>query len=126
MASDSQPADLQWQIAHQGKTLHLAHCQRDVLIIVSNECLEGIDIVPRHDTELTKEDIEKLQRLNLPNPEQWKDDASIMKARYELDKQYCGRVTVKRGETRQSILEACEILMKSTTKAGGKQVTCTC
>ena len=124
MASNSQPAGLQWQVTFQGRTMDVAHCQRDVLIIVSSESLQGDDIVPRRDVELTQEDIEKLQRLNLPGPvEQWKDDASIMKARCELDKQYYGSVTVKRGETKQSILKACEILMKSTTKAGGEQTT---
>ena len=121
--ANSLPLEMQWQSTFQGKTSYAANCQKDVLIIVSSESLQGDDTVSRRTFELTNEDIDKLQRLNFPRPaEQWKDDASIMEARYKMDKENYGSTIVKREETKQSILKACEFLMKSTTKAGSKCV----
>ena len=115
----------QWKITAQGRERYLAVGTRDTLIVVSSESLEGPDIVPRLEVELTKNDIEKLQRLNLPN--QWKDDASILVARYKMDKtDECNVVGVERsipgdGLTKKYVLEEIKSLMTSTTKDGGKR-----
>ena len=59
---------------------------RDVLIIVSNESLEGPDIVPRKKGILTQEDKDKLTSQDI-DPYCWEDDAKLMEAKYEKEAQ---------------------------------------
>ncbi len=59
-----------------------------MLILVYSESLEGPDIVPRKKGELTKEDMDRLTSLGIPQ-ESWHDDARLMEARYKKDKKNC-------------------------------------
>ena len=71
---------LPWEVTLQGKKTYEALGSRDVLIISQNETIQGVDIVPRRQAELTSDDKRELERLDLP-PDQWEDDASVIATR---------------------------------------------
>lgn len=122
-SGDTKGQATEWEKTIQGKQYHGAAGSRDVLFIVSSEKLQGPDIVPRRDVVLTKEDIEKLQRLNFSSEE---DEASILVARIEMDKAEnmsvvgVERSTPEKSLTKEYVLKRIEKVMTSTKKQGGK------
>ena len=113
-----------WGTTFQGRGFHAATGSRDVLIISQNEttCIQGEDIVPRRQTELTSDDKRELERLDLP-PDQWQD-ASIMAARMNRDSDCAVTGVIKSmpGEplTAKCVVKEIEIIMNNTQKEGGK------
>ena len=76
-----------WEGSYQGKPSYIALYEREVLMIIQDESLRIADAVPRRACELTDDDKKQLERLNLPESS-WEDDASIISARYALDKRF--------------------------------------
>ena len=115
--------DQTWECTIQGEKKHGAYGTRDILIIYQDENLQREDIVRRVPSELTNNDQRQLQWLNLP-PDQWKDDASIMAARYNMDPDYdiTEVIRSKPGEllTAKYARKQIEILMNNTQKGGSK------
>ena len=111
-----------WGITLQGRELHVVAESRDDLIISQDETIQGENIVPRRQVELTSDDKRELERLDLP-PDQWQDDASIMAARISKDSEYFMTEVIKSrpGEplTAKYVLKQIEILMNNTQKEGG-------
>ena len=93
---------------------------RDVLIIVSNESLEGPDIVPRKKGILTQEDKDKLTSQDI-DPYCWEDDAKLMEAKYEKEPQRFHLLSVESNHslTCQYVMDVIKTLMKTTKKPGG-------
>ena len=112
-----------WGYTLQGEKKYGASGSRDVLIISQEETIQGEDIVPRRQTELTSDDKRELERLDLP-PDQWEDDASISAARMNKDPDYTVTDVIRSwpGEplTAKYVKKQVEILMNSTHKDGGK------
>ena len=112
-----------WGITLQGKELHVVAESRDDLIISQDETVQGEDIVPRRQAELTSDDKRELERLELP-PDQWEDDASIMAARIRKDSEYLisGVIKSSPGEPvmAKHVIKQIEIIMNNTQKEGGK------
>lgn len=107
----------------QGRTVYQAICNRDELLIVQSDTLQGADIVPRKHVELTEEDKSKLERLGLPS-DTWQDDGVIMKERIDKDTRFTvvGVERNKPGEplSKERLLRIIQVMMKSTTKFGSK------
>ena len=59
-----------WGYTLQGRELHGVAGSRDALIITQDEDIQGEDVVPRRQAELTSDDKRELERLELP-PDQW-------------------------------------------------------
>ena len=112
-----------WRYTLQGEEIHGVAGSRDNLIIFQDEIIQGEDITPRRQTELTSDDKRKLERLDLP-PDQWEDDASIMTARYSKD-QWSSVTEVIRSSPGEPlmvkyVMKQIKILMNNTQKEGGK------
>ena len=112
-----------WGGTLQGEELHGAAGSRDVLIISQDEALQGEDIVPRRQAELTNDDKKELERLNLP-PDQWEVDASIKAARYMKDTRFSAIEVMKsmagQSLTTKEVLKKLEVMMNNTQTEGGK------
>jgi hypothetical protein len=112
-----------WGITFQGEEKHGAYGSRDFLIISQDETIQGEDVVPRRQAELTSDDKRELERLDLP-PDQWQDDASIMAARCSKDQRHSVTEMIKSrpGEPLmvKYVMKQIEILMNNTQKEGGK------
>ena len=92
---------------------------KDVLIIVSSESLEGPGIVPRKKGELTEEDNGRLKHLEIPQ-ESWHDDARIMEARFKKYKRFKNiRIENEPASKRKHILDRITTLFNDTTQPGG-------
>lgn len=115
--------EISWEVSYQGKTHHSAFYEQEVLVISQDETLQRTDVVPRQKCELTEDDKKKLERLDLPQSS-WDDDASIMAARYALDRRYTS-VRIERGNhgaqlSKGKVLQIIQNTMKSSTKPGSK------
>ena len=115
---------LTWGTTLQGKEIRGSYGSRDVLIITQDETIQGDDIIPRRQAELTSGDKRELERLDLA-PDQWEDDASIMAARYNMDSAdyFITEVTKSRpGKTLtvKYVMKKMETLMNNTQREGGK------
>ena len=113
-----------WQGCYQGRTEYSAICETEVLLISQDDSLLVADAVPRRSCELTKDDKQKLERLNI-SPDSQYDDASIMAARYALDKRFTN-TRVERSEpgsqlSKSRVLQMIRDTMKTSTKLKGKQ-----
>ena len=75
-----------WETTLQGVKSYGAYGPRDVLIIRSNESLEGPDVVPRREGTLTAEDKDRLTNEGIKE-EAWSDDVKLMEARYRKEMQ---------------------------------------
>ena len=118
-------SEIYWNYKLQGYTIQRARCHKDALVIIQSDSLQGPGVVPRRpDAELTDEDKNQLERLNLP-PECCKDEGSIMKARMDMDNWHTvvGVERNKPGEplSRKLILKKIEDVTKTTLKAGSKR-----
>ena len=74
-----------WQTPYQGKPCYTAFCEAEVLIIKQDDSLQVADAIPRRSCELTGDDKMQMERLELSFSSDF-DDATIMAARYALDK----------------------------------------
>ena len=114
-----------WGFTLQGKEIHDASGSRDILIISQDETIQGEDIIPRRQAELTSDDKRELERLDLP-PDQWEDDANIIAARHSKHPEYFMTKVIKSkpGEplTAKFVIKQIEILMNNTQKEGGKLI----
>jgi hypothetical protein len=112
-----------WGFKLQGKESHRAAGSRDILIISQDKTIQGEDIVPRRQAELTSDDKRELERLDLP-PDQWQDDASIMAARCSKDQWNSVTEVIKSrpGEPLMAkyVMKQIETLMNNTQEEGGK------
>ena len=112
-----------WKENWQGKPCYSAYCDTEILIISQDDGLLVADAVPRLTCELSDDDKKRLERLDLPQSS-WNDDASIMEARYALDKTYT-MIQIERtkpGE-RLSKIKVQQIIrncMKASTKSARK------
>ena len=123
MASDPLEG-VSWQVSYQGKPCYSAYCDTEVLIISQDDGLPVADAVPRLTCELTDDDKKHLERLELPQSS-WNDDASIMEARFAIDKRHT-MVQVKRSKPGEQLCktEVQQIIrntMKASTKPACKQ-----
>jgi hypothetical protein len=117
--------DVSWEVGYQGKPCHTAYYECECLIVSQDDDLQVPDAVSRRTCELTDNDKQQLERLNLPQ-NSWKDDANIMAARYSLDKRFTTVIFEKskpgnhlsKGKTMQRIRDT----MKTSTKPGGKDI----
>ena len=117
--------DVSWQVNYQGKPCYSAYYECECLIISQDKDLQVADAVPRRSCELTDDDKQQLERLNLPQSS-WKDDASIMATRYALDKRFT-TVTVEKSKSENClnkgrVMQLIRDTMKTSTKPGGKVV----
>ena len=112
-----------WGATLQGEEIHGVAGSRDDLIISQDKTIQGEDIVPRRQAELTSDDKRELEKLDLP-PDQWEDDASIMAARIRKDQWSSVTEVIKSspGEPLMAkyVMKEIEILMNNTQKDGGK------
>ena len=114
----------QWGATILGSKNYGASGTRDVLIIAQDDCLQGPDIVQRRGgLELTDSDKNQLQRLGIPQAN-WQDNASIMEARFVMDKDYT-LLPTERGRpgndlSKVHVLSRIENYMKTTMKDGCK------
>ena len=113
--------EISWSYTLEGNTIYAAKCSRDELMIIQSDDLEGANIVPRRNVELTAEDKKQLERLDLP-PESWYDDSLIMKARLDRDRNFT-LVGVERNKpeeplSKKKVLRKIQDMMKSTLKPG--------
>ena len=104
-----------------------AMCQKDELLIIQSDSLQGAGVVPRQlSAELKDEDKKQLERLNL-STESWSDEGSIMKARMHKDSTYTvvGIERSRPGQplSKKMILKKIQDMMKTTLKAGSKKVS---
>ena len=93
--------------------------------VSQDDSLQVTDAVPRRSCELTEDDKHKLERLNISSPDSQYDDASIMAARYALDKQFTN-IRVERSKagsqlSKSTVLKIIRDTMKTSTKPRGKQ-----
>lgn len=112
---------ISWSYTLEGNTIYAAKCSRDELMIIQSDDLEGANIVPRRNVELTPEDKQQLERLDLA-PESWYDDGLIMKARLDKDRHFT-LVGVERNKpemalSKPQVLRKIQDVMKSTLKPG--------
>ena len=112
-----------WQEPYQGKPCYVAHCEIEVLIIKQDDNLQVADAVPRRRCELTEDDKKQLERLNISLSSEF-DDASIMAARYALDKRHTD-IRIERSRpgselTKSKVLKMVRDVMKTSTKPAGK------
>ena len=118
MASDPLEG-VSWQVSYQGKPCYSAHCDTEVLIIHQDDSLPVADAVPRLTCELTDNDKEQLERLDLPQSS-WNDDASIMEARFAVDKIYT-MVQIKRSKSGEELRKTeVQQIIRNTMKASIK------
>ena len=113
-----------WQGCYQGRTEYGATCETEALLISQDDSLQVGDAVPRRSCELTEDDKQKLERLNI-SPDSQYDDASIMAARYALDKRFTN-IRVERSKhgsqlSKSRVLQMIRNAMKTSTKPRGKQ-----
>ena len=112
-----------WGYTLQGKRNDGECGTRDVLIIAQDDSLQGPDIQPRSNLELTESGKNQLQRLGIPIYN-WQDDVSIMAARCALDMRYTLLPTErsKPGSalSKEYVLSKVENSMKTTMKSGCK------
>ena len=113
-----------WESMLQGVQSYGAYGPRDVLIIVSNDTLEGPDIVPRKKGCLTQKDRDTLTSQGIPS-DCWDDDGKLMEARFRREAQRFRLLPVVSKErlTCQYVKESIKKLMNTTTKPGGNVVT---
>ena len=115
--------DVSWQVSYQGKTHYVAFCEAEVLIIKQYDSLQVADAVPRRSCELTEDDKMKLERLKI-SPSSELDDATIMAARYALDKRYTAlRIERSRSGsqlTKKTVLQMIQHIMKTSIKPRSK------
>ena len=112
-----------WEGSYQGKPCYSAHCDMEVLIFSQDESLPVADVVPRLTSELTDDDKKQLERLDLPQ-NSWSDDASIIAARYALDKRHT-LVQVEKSKQgdklyKTKVLKRITNTMKTSTKPARK------
>ena len=107
-----------WEGEFRGEKVYTALGLRDVLII-SNETVEGPDVVPRKKGCLTQKDKDRLTSECIP-PDCWEDDAKMMEARYSKEKRF-SVVSIERDTTAKHILSTIDTLLKNTKKPGGKK-----
>ena len=107
-----------WEGEFQGNKVYTALGPRDVLII-SNETVEGPDVVPRKKGSLTQEDKDRLTSQGI-TPDCWEDDAKMMEARFSRDRDY-SVISIERNTTADNILSKIDTLLKNTKKPGGKK-----
>ena len=109
-----------WQGTYQGKPSNAAYCECEVLIISQDEDLKVGDAVSRRTCELIDDDKKQLEKLNISTSGQY-DDASIMAARYALDKQ-CTAVDIERSKplSKNKVLQLIRDTMKTSTKPTSK------
>ncbi len=109
-----------WEDTVRGVKYHGAYGPRDVLIIVSSESLEGLDIVPRKKGELTKEDMDRLTSQGIPQ-ESWHDDARLMEARCKRESERYKNVRIENdpASKREHIINRIATLFNDTTQPGG-------
>ena len=117
------PEDVSWQLSYQGKQYYSASFECEALIISQDDDLQVADAVPRRPSMLTDDDKNQLERLNLPQ-NSWLDDASIVSARYALDKRYTS-VKIERSKpgnllSKGKVLQLIRDTMKTSIKPGGK------
>ena len=108
-----------WQRSYQGKPSYAAYSETEVLMISQDEGLQIADAVPRQICELSDDDKKQLERLNIP-ASCWNDDATIMAARYALDKIYTV-VKVERSKpqnklNKSKVLQLIRDAMKTSSK----------
>ena len=101
----------------QGRKVYGALGPIDVLII-SNETVEGPDIVPRKKGCLTQKDKDRLTSQGIP-PDCWENDAKIIEARCSRDGRF-SVASIERDTTAEHILSRIDTLLKNTKKKGGK------
>ena len=112
-----------WKENWQGKPCYSAYCDTEILIISQDDGLPVADAVPRLSCELSDDDKKQLERLDLPQSS-WNDDASIIEARYALDKTYT-MIKIERNKPgeRLSKIKVRQIIknsMKASTKLARK------
>lgn len=115
--------EVSWQVSYQGKPCYSAYYECECLIISQDDNLQVVDAVQRRTYELTDDDKKQLERLNLPQSS-WKDDTSIVAARYALDKRFT-KIIIERsvsgnGLSKGKIMQLIRDTMKTSTKPGGK------
>ena len=112
-----------WQTPYQGKPCYTAFCEAEVLIIKQDDSLQVADAVPRRSCELTEDDKMQMERLKI-SPRGEFDDATIIAARYALDKRIT-MVQVVRSKYREpmlksKVLQQIKCMMKTSTKPSRK------
>ena len=127
MAEPTGQYEISWNHTFQGHAVYGAICQKDELLIIQSDSLQGAGVVPRQlNVELTDEDRKQLERLNL-FPDNLYDEESIMKARMDRDSTYTV-VGIERSQhgqplSKKIILKKIQDMMKTTLKAGGKKIS---
>ena len=124
MANKDYLESVSWQASYQGQLSHTAWCEGEVLIINQDEDLQVADAVPRRTCELTDDDKQQLERLNI-SANCWYDDAGILAARFTLDKRYT-MVRIERSKpecklSKDRVLQLIRDAMKTSTKPKGKE-----
>lgn len=123
MAERNNIVDVSWQGRFQGNHSYTPRCEYEVLIIIQDENLDVPDAVSRRTCELAGNDKLQLERLNISINTGY-DDASIMAARYALDKQYTGvhieKSTSQNTLSKSKILQLIRDTMMKSTKSASK------
>ncbi len=107
-----------WEATLQGVKSYGAYGPRDVLIIVSDESLQGPDIVPRKKGTLTQQDRDSLSSQDIP-PDCFGEDAKIMEARFRREAHRFNLLQVESGGTCQYVKDKIQAIMNNTDKPGG-------
>ena len=115
--------DVSWEVPYKGKTSYSAFCEVEVVLISQDEHLQVADAVPRRSCELTEDDKKQLERLDISLDSEY-DDASIMAARYALDKRFTN-IRIERSKpgsrlNRSRVLKIIRDAMKTSTKPASK------
>ena len=115
--------NVSWEVPYQGKPCSSAHCESEILIIYQDDSLQVEGAVPRRSCELTEDDKKELKRLNISLSSAY-DDASIIAARYALDKRFTS-VKVERSKPgsplrTQRVMQLIQTTMKTSSKPAGK------
>ena len=108
--------DVSWEINYQGKPCYVAYCECECLLISQEEDLQVADAVPRRSCELTDDDKQQLERLNQPQSS-WKDDTSIMAARFAFDKRFT-KVQIERSSYGRLRKTKVEEVIRNTINEG--------
>ncbi len=108
-----------WESTLQENTSYGTFGPRDVLIVKSSEGLQGPDIVPRREGQLTQEDHGRLSSQGIPC-ECWDNDAQLMKARRSKEMRY--RVVAVEDDPNMTVgyvIEKIIAILKNTKMPGG-------
>ena len=108
-----------WEGKFQGRVSYGTFGARDVLII-SNETVEGPDVVPRKKGCLTQEDKDRLTSQGIP-PDCWEDDSKLMEARYLREEKRYTLLSLppQKVLTKSFVMKRIKEVMENTTKPGG-------